>query len=74
MDCKRFFSSVKNKNEFLKDFSKKYSDGKKIENYPVLALFIDGKVDAYVSRTNKQRLNVGDVAQIFDQYELEGDN
>ena len=67
-------SSVEDKDAFLANFSKKYIDGDKIENYPALVLFLDGKVDAYVSRTDKQRLNVGDIAQIFDQYELEGDN
>ena len=49
-------------------------NNEKLQHYPALVLFIDGKVDAYVSKTNKQELNVGDVEQIFDQYELEGDN
>jgi len=67
-------SSLEDKDAFFADFSKKYIDGGKLENYPALVLFLDGKVDAYASRTDKQRLNIGDIAQIFDQYELEGDN
>ena len=67
-------SSEEDKNIFFEDFSKKYMNDEKLQHYPALVLFIDGKVDAYVSKTNKQSLNIGDVEQIFDQYELEGDN
>lgn len=67
-------SSVEDKDAFFKDFSDKYMEGKELDHYPALVLFLDGKVDAYASKTDKQSLNIGDVAQIFDQYELEGDN
>lgn len=67
-------SSLVDKESFLMDFSKKYIEGEQLKNYPALVLFIDGKVDTYASRTSKQRLNIGDLAQIFDQYEIEGDN
>lgn len=67
-------SSLEDKESFLMDFSKKYIEGEQLKNYPALVLFIDGKVDTYASRTSKQRLNIGDLAQIFDQYEIEGDN
>lgn len=67
-------SSEEDKTAFFENFSKKYMNNEKLQHYPALVLFIDGKVDAYVSKTSKQELNVGDVEQIFDQYELEGDN
>lgn len=67
-------STVEDKETFFKDFSAKYMNDKKLSHYPALVLFIDGKVDAHVSKTSRQSLNIGDIAQIFDQYELEGDN
>ena len=67
-------SSIEDKDAFFTDFSKKYLEGEVLTNYPALVLFLDGKIDAYVSKTNRQELNIGDIAQIFDQYELEGDN
>jgi hypothetical protein len=67
-------SSIEDKDAFFTDFSKKYLKEDVLTNYPALVLFLDGKIDAYVSKTNRQKLNIGDIAQIFDQYELEGDN
>ena len=67
-------SATEDKETFLKEFSDKYMNDKKLSHYPALVLFIDGKVDAHVSKTSRQSLNIGDIAQIFDQYELEGDN
>ena len=66
-------SSVEDKEEFFNNFNEKYCDeGKKLSNYPALVLFYEGKVESYVSRTENQELNIGNVEQLFDQYELEG--
>ncbi len=66
-------SSVENKEEFFANFNEKYCDeGKELSNYPALVLFYEGRVESYVSRTENQQLNIGDIEQLFDQYELEG--
>lgn len=67
-------SSVSDKEKYLNDFSDKYLSGEKLEYYPALVLFIDGKIEAYVSKSKNQHLNVGQIEQLFDEYELEGDN
>lgn len=66
-------SSVDDKNSFFDEFNKKYASNIKIENYPALVIFKDGKIEALVSRTSKQNLNIGDIEQLFDEYELEGE-
>ena len=48
-------------------------DGKKLEYYPSLLIFSEGKVVAFVSRTEKQALRISDVEQLFDEFELEGE-
>ena len=66
-------SSVEDKEEFFNTFNDKYCDeGKNLSNYPALVLFYEGKVESFVSRTEDQDLNIGNVEQLFDQYELEG--
>ena len=65
-------SSVEDKEKFFKEFSDKYIEDKELKYYPALVLFIDGKVESFVSRKENQKLNIGDIAQLFDQYELEG--
>jgi len=66
-------SHENDKNKFFEDFSNKYMENQELEKYPALILFIDGKVETFVSRTKKQRLNIGNIEQLFDQYELEGE-
>ena len=66
-------SSVENKDAFFSDFTSKYMDGKKLEYYPSLLIFSEGKVVAFVSRTEKQALRISDVEQLFDEFELEGE-
>lgn len=66
-------SSVEDKEGFFKKFNEKYCDeAKELSNYPALVLFYDGRVESYVSRTENQQLNIGNIEQLFDQYELEG--
>ena len=66
-------SSVEDKDEFFNNFNEKYCDeGKELSNYPALVLFYEGRVESYVSKTETQELNIGNVEQLFDQYELEG--
>lgn len=66
-------SSVEDKDAFFNDFNQKYAGDEKLGNYPALVIFNEGKVEDFVSRTDKQRLNIGDIEQLFDEYELEGE-
>lgn len=66
-------SSVEDKERFFKDFSDKYMLEGSLKNYPALVLFYEGKVEKYVSKTESQNLNIGNIEQLFDEYELEGD-
>lgn len=63
--------STEDKDKFFKDFSTKYSPENKIEYYPALLLLSDGKVVDFVSKTKQQKLSIGDVDQLFDEYEVE---
>ena len=67
-------SSTNDKDKLLKDFSNKYTKDQKIEYYPALVLFLDGKIEAFVSKKESQNLNIGDIEQLFDEYELEGEH
>lgn len=66
-------SSVENKDAFFADFTAKYMTDSKLEYYPSLLIFSEGKVIAYVSKTEKQALRIGDIEQLFDEFELEGE-
>lgn len=66
-------SSVENKDAFFADFTAKYMNDSKLEYYPSLLIFSEGKVVAYVSRTERQALRISDVEQLFDEFELEGE-
>ena len=68
-------SSVEDKESFFEEFNNKYNKNNKnkLINYPALILLIDGEVESFVSKTEKQNLNIGDIAQLFDEYELEGE-
>ena len=56
---------------FFQNFNKNYMESGKIDKYPALVLFDDGKVVAFVASNDKQDLNIGDIEQLFDEYELE---
>ena len=66
-------SSVENKDAFFADFTAKYMDKGKLAHYPAVVIFSEGKVLSYVSKTEKQNLNIGNVEQLFDEFELEGE-
>lgn len=66
-------SSSEDKDAFFNDFNQKYGVDEKLTNYPALVIFNEGKIEDFVSRTDKQSLNIGDIEQLFDEYELEGE-
>lgn len=67
-------SSIQDKEVFFEDFNNKYNDSdEELTSYPALVLFYEGKIEKYVSRTANQSLNIGDIEQLFDEYELEGE-
>ena len=65
---------VKDKDAFFNSFNSKYMVDGKIDNYPALVLFREGKVFASTYRKSKQYLDIGNIEQIFDEYELEGES
>ena len=66
-------SSVEDKDSFFNEFNQKYAVDEKLGNYPALVIFKEGRVEDFVSRTDKQSLNIGDIEQLFDEYEVEGE-
>ena len=67
------FLNVSNENDlssFYKDFNKKYvvNDYSKIENFPAFVIFKDGKVLDLVQRKDTQKLNIGDIDRVLDEY------
>ena len=64
-------TSITDKNSFYKDFNSKYTDNVKLNNYPAFVIFRDGKVLDLVQK-DVNKLSVGDVARLLDEYEIKG--
>ena len=67
------FLNVTNENDlasFYKDFNIKYvvNDYSKLTNYPAFIIFKDGKVLDLVQRGENQKLNIGDIDRVLDEY------
>lgn len=60
------------KNNFYKDFNEYYSSSKKLNNYPAVVLFKDGKLLDLVQREGNSYLYISSVDQLLDIYEIEG--
>ena len=65
--------SISNKNDFYEEFNNNYTkDSKlKLNNYPALVIFSDGKIKDIVSKTKSKSLDIGDIEQMFDEYEMD---
>ena len=67
------YLNVTNENnleDFYKDFNKKYvvNDYSKLNDYPAFIIIKDGKVLDLVQRKENQKLNIGDIDRILDEY------
>lgn len=63
---------IKDKEEFYKDFNKKYSQDKKLKDYPALLYISDNKiVDLVQDKDNK--LTIEDIENFIKIYNISGD-
>lgn len=65
--------NISDKTDFYKEFNDNYcKDSKnKLNNYPALIIFNDGKLKDMVSKSKKKSLDIGDIEQLFDEYEMD---
>lgn len=56
--------------KFYEDFNSKYvvNDYSKLKAYPAFIIFKDGKVLDLVQRGDNQKLNIGDIDRVLDEY------
>ncbi len=64
-------ASLTDKDSFLKEFSSKYIE--KEINYPSIVVFNDGKASLVATKTQNKKLRASDIAQLFDEHEIEGE-
>ena len=57
-------------NKFYEEFNSKYviNDYSKLKAYPAFIIFKDGKVLDLVQRGENQKLNIGDIDRVLDEY------
>ena len=65
--------NVSNKKDFYKEFNNNYTKDSKFElnNYPAVIIFSDGKIRDIVSKRKNKSLDIGDIEQMFDEYEMD---
>ena len=63
---------AKDKNEFYKDFNKKYSNGIDLTNYPAFLIIKDGKVEDSI-QNGYRNINYGDVVELLRKNEIIGE-
>lgn len=65
--------TMSNKSEFYDFFNSTYAKDskKKLSNYPALIIFSDGKIRDMVSKKKGNPLSIGDIEQLFDEYEMD---
>ena len=66
-------NKVGDKDEFLSKFNSKYAINRKIDKYPSFAIIQNGVIIDVVSRTKGQSLDIDDIEQLLEEYELLGD-
>ena len=56
--------------DFYKDFNKKYvvNDYSKINSYPAFVIIKEGKVLDLVQKKDSQKLHIGDIDRVLDEY------
>lgn len=64
-------TDVESKVEFFEDFNDKYATNIEVSNYPAVIIISDKKIVDLVQKGDKY-LNVSNVEQLFDEYEVTG--
>lgn len=65
-------TDVKDRAAFFDSFNKKYSNGIQVKDYPAFILIKDMKIVDLVQK-NERDLNIGDIEQLLDIYEINGE-
>lgn len=65
-------TDVKNKKDYFESFNKKYSKGKKIENYPAFIYIKDKEIVDIVQREDRY-LEIEEVSNFIDNNEIKGE-
>lgn len=64
-----------NKEAFISRFNDLYAtDGKEVQAVPAFVMFSDGKIKDLAGDTKKSQINMGDIEQLLDEYEIEGNS
>ena len=65
--------NVSNKKSFYEEFNNTYTKGTeyKLSYYPALIIFNDGKIRDMVSKDKNRPLDIGDIEQLLDNYEMD---
>lgn len=66
-------NKISDKDEFVSKFNSKYATNKKINKYPAFAIIQNGQIIDVVSKTKSQSLDIDDIEQLLEEYELLGD-
>lgn len=66
-------TDVKNKDLLLKEFNNKYAIDERINTYPAIVLFEEGKIIDFRSKTANKNLSINDVKLLFDEYDIYGE-
>ena len=64
-------TDVESKVEFFEDFNDKYATNIEVNNYPAVIIISDKKIVDLVQKGDKY-LNVSNIEQLFDEYEVTG--
>ena len=66
-------TDVKNKDLLLKEFNNKYAIDERINTYPAIVLFEEGKIIDFRSKIANKNLSINDVKLLFDEYDIYGE-
>lgn len=66
-------NKMNDKETFIRNFNNKYATNKQIDTYPAFVILEDSKILDLVSKTKTQPLNIDDIEQLLEEYELLGD-
>ncbi len=66
-------TDVKNKDLLLKEFNDRYATNLRINAYPAIILFEDGKITEFRSKTANKNLSINEIKLLFNEYDVYGE-